>query len=451
VIEARLKKGGENIYMLSYCDIAFKPYIYSWVNEKGEKYEYQLISLTLNDYIIRLTNYNIFIGDKKKIKQLYKQNGDDVRRVCNFLNYVLFQKFWVYKVTNLADIPFEAVQSYIREYEKKKNRFNNYPSAQSVVKERTAVCHFMANLSPFRRDKNEHFYAKKIKSHSDSNKDILRTRKNYEHAYWDFEVQAEYIGDYKYNLIRDIPQKVVPIILKWIRLKAFDIYFAVVLQLCAGLREGEVVNVRRVDSKYCNGIRYIKENGKFTSFEIDLRKEYVLRSDGKDVGSIKRKRVQTVYPVFLPIVQQAYENHIRILKKEDMEDTSPMFVTNYINKMTGKRMALTKHAYCNRIINIIKKYVIPELLTSNDTELKAFALCMNEGNWGLHAFRHWYTVQLVLNNEDVNSVAFLRGDSSTKTAFTYIQNKGELINRYTKVVNMVSDDLIRVISEMKNV
>jgi len=422
-----------------------------WVDERGERYAWDLISLTLNGHVIKLTNYNIYIGDKKKTKKLNKQNRDAVRRVCDFLNYVLFKNFWKYKANNIADIPFKAVQTYLDGYATTKNRFNDYPSAQSVEKERNAICHFMANLSEYRKDIKEHYYAMKWKSKSSQSDNVLRVHKNYECTYWNYEIQAKYIGGHKYNLIRDIPQKAIPVILKWIQLKAPDIYFAAVLQVCTGIREGEVVNVRRADSKYYGGIRYTKENGKFTSFEIDLKREYLLRSDGKDVGHIKRKRMQSVYPIFLPIIQRAYEAHLKMIKKVEIEDECPMFVTNYINRTTGKRMALTKHAYCNRVINIVEKYVIPELLTSDDTELKVFAMKMNEGNWGLHAFRHWYTVQLVLNNEDANSIAFLRGDTSTKTAFAYIQNKGELMKRYTKVSNLISDDLIQIISEMKDV
>lgn len=437
--------------MLSNEGLAFKPYTYMWIDERGERYEWKLISLTLNSHVIQLTNYHIYIGNKKKTKKLTMQNRDDVRRVCNFLNYVLFEHFWKYKVNNIADIPFKAVQAYLKEYATTKNRFNDYPSAQSVVKERNAVCYFMANLADYRKDTREHYYARQLKSKTSQGDYAFRVWKSNEHTYWEYEIQAEYFGGHEYNLIRDIPQKAIPIILKWIQLKAPDIYFAAVLQLCAGLREGEVVNVRRADSKYYNGIKYTKENGLFTSFEIDLTREYLLRSDGKDVGHIKRKRTQHVYPIFLPLVQQAYKTHMRLIKQTEIENVGPMFVTNYVNKATGKRMALTKHAYCNRVINIVREYVIPELLTWNNTELKVFAMIVNEGNWGVHAFRHWYTVQLVLNNEDANSVAFLRGDTSTKTAFTYIQNKGEIMKRYTKVSNLVSDDLIQVISEMKDV
>lgn len=106
--------------------------------------------------------------------------------------------------------------------------------------------------------------------------------------------------------MRDIPQKAIPILLRAVKREEPELVLAVLLQLCAGIREGEIVNIRRANSMYPNGIRYVKENGKFTSFEIDLTREYVLRSDGKKTGKIKIKRKPTVYPIFLEVIQEAY-------------------------------------------------------------------------------------------------------------------------------------------------
>lgn len=144
--------------------LAFRTCPYSWVDEFGERYDWSLIALTSNGYVNRLTNYHIYIGDKKKTKQLNKQNKDDVRRVCNFLNYALFQHFWRYKANSIAEIPFEAALAYLKEYATIKNRFNAYPSAQSVEKERNAICHFMANISEFCKNNKHHYYAKRLRS-----------------------------------------------------------------------------------------------------------------------------------------------------------------------------------------------------------------------------------------------------------------------------------------------
>ncbi|MET0018268.1 hypothetical protein [Oscillibacter sp.] len=428
---------------------AFKPYPFAWINETGKRYEISLVVLTKEDQIVKMTTLHNYIGDKKRTKLKYKQNSDDVRRICNFLNYVLFDNHWLYNTSNIADIPFSAVKSYISDYSSIRTRFGYYPSAQSVEKERNAVCLFMANISQYRKDKKQHYYAKQIQGYSLQNNSVIPVSKWHENFIWNYEIQAEYVENTKNKIIRDIPQDAIHVILKWIRLKAPDLYFAVILQLCAGLREGEVVNIRRATSCYYGGIQYTKENGQLTSFQVDLTSEYQLRSDGKAVGNIKRHRRQCVYPPLLLIVQKAYENHLKIVDDSSLETEKPMFANTYTDKTIHKKLALQKQSYCNRIERIVEKYVIPELLKSNNIELHAFALSVNENGWGLHAFRHWYTVQLVLNGEDANSIAFFRGDSSTKTAFWYIQNKGELLKRYTKVNDQISNELLQTISRME--
>lgn len=432
---------------INFCE--FKPYRYNFIDEYGEQYILCLIALWYKGNILKMTDYHQFVGDKTKRQRVYKQNMDEVRRVCNFLNYVFFEKYYLYRAETLAEIPFEAAQAYLLEYSSKHTRFDEYPSAQSVAKERAAICMFMFNTCKFRDDK-EHYYARKIQSGKSSDKDVLGKRHKKSFA-WEYEIPVRYMGEYEYNLVRDVPGEAILVILKWVRLKAPDLYLEVLLQLCAGLREGEVVNVRRFDSTYPGGIIYSKENGEFTSFEMDLRKNYLLRSDGKVVGSIKNPRKQQVYTPYLKVIQEAYEHHMKLMEFKEIEDEKPLFVTERRNSNTGKHMAITESNYCKRIKNIVEKYVVPELLKSDNVELKVFAQSVNENSWGLHAFRHWFTVMLVLNNEDINSIAFWRGDESLNTAFIYLQNKGELMDRYTKVSEEISQYLIEMISGMEGV
>ena len=111
-------------------------------------------------------------------------------------------------------------------------------------------------------------------------------------------------------------------------------------------------------------------------------------------------------------------------------------------------MALTKQSYCNRITNIIKTYVIPELLRSGSPELESFALQVNENSWGLHAFRHWFTVQLVLDTDNPNTIASFRGDASILSAYAYLQNKGELVQRYEQIGESHVDSLLQEVNKI---
>lgn len=424
--------------------LKFAPYRYAWVEENGIKHEWCLMAIELDGRTLRLTDYHRYIG-AAMTKHAYHLDNDAVRRVCNFLTYVLFKYHAKYKIDKITDIPFQAVEQYLLEYSRTKNFRGNCPSRQSVEKERNAICHFMKNIGNKRSDYKEHYYAKKILI-KESAKAQSIVKKKMKIA-WEYEITAKYLSNEPNNLIRDIPQKAIPIILRAIRREAPDLLFAVLLQLCAGLREGEVVNVRRSNSIYYGGIRYSKENGKFTSFEVDLTKEYLLRSDGKATGYIKTERTQVVYPIFLDIIQEAYEEHIKLIDMNDIEEAAPMFVNKYTAFATGKKMAMSKPSYCKRISNIMFKTVVPELLKSDDSELRTYGLLLNENSWGLHAFRHWFSVQLVLNGEDLNGIAFWRGDTSLESAYTYLQNKGELMKKYQKANDIVANKIIDTISK----
>lgn len=425
--------------------LMFAPYRYAWAEEDGTKHEWCLISIRLNGIVLRLTDYHKYVGADNGSRHAYYIDNDSVRRVCNFLNYAIFTHNGRYKVDKITEIPFQCVVDYLNEYAKKKSFLGNYPSRQSVEKERYAICHFMKNLGNKRSDYRMHYYAMKVSvKESDKTKSPVRKKKN--RTVWEYEIKAIYIGNESYNLIRDIPQKAILIILKAIRREAPDLLLGVLSQLCAGLREGEVVNVRRSNSIYYGGIRYIKENGKFTSFEVDLTKEYLLRSDGKTTGNIKTERSQAVYPIFLDIIQDAYEEHLKLVDADDIEPEAPMFVNEQRSTVTGKKMAISKQSYCKRICKIVLNTVVPELLISDDSELKIYGMLLNENGFGLHAFRHWFTVQLVLCGEDLDGIAYWRGDTSLETAYAYLQNKGELMKKYQKVNDIVANKIIDLIA-----
>lgn len=423
----------------------FVPYQYTWIEEDGTKHEWSLISIQLNRTMIRLTGYHEYVGAVNGSKHAYYIDNDSVRRVCNFLTYALFKHYGRYKAKRITDIPFQSAVDYLNEYSRTKNSMGDYPSRQSVEKERYAICHFMKNLKEKRSDYDEHYYVKKVLVESTSANKLIGKKRS--RAVWEYEIAAKYLGDSSYGLLRDIPQKAIPILLRAVKREEPELVLAVLLQLCAGIREGEIVNIRRANSIYPNGIRYVKENGKFTSFEVDLNKEYVLRSDGKKTGKIKIKRTQSIYPIFLEVIQEAYEEHLKMIHEKYLEPEAPLFVNSSINAKTGKRMAISKQSYCKKIVNIMREIVLPELLRSDDIELKVFGMMLNESNWGLHAFRHWFTVQLVLNGEDINGVAFWRGDSSLETAFAYLQNKGEIMRLYEKASEEVGNDIINAINK----
>lgn len=201
-------------------ELTFKPYIYTFIDENDELYSNAIIALYRGVFPVKLTTYQRFVGDTKRTKHMYSQNQDEVRRVCNFLNYVLIDYYVKYKAKSLSEIPFQAVVDYIYDYAITKTRFNDYPSEQSVMKERNAVCMFMHNLSEDLK-KKDHYYTRKIKSSVIA---MPRTRylalsKRKETTIWEYEIPVNYRGKHEYRLVRDIPQKAIGSILKWVNLR----------------------------------------------------------------------------------------------------------------------------------------------------------------------------------------------------------------------------------------
>lgn len=222
-------------------------------------------------------------------------------------------------------------------------------------------------------------------------------------------------------IFRDIPTKVIEILIPMAFRYAPDIALAMCPQAFAGLRASEAMNVRQESSPYGPGLIITEVGGKVHGIKIDLRKELVLRSDGTEIGLIKKARMQDVYPPFVGTVAMAYQLHKQYLQNVKYEpEYAPMFVNS-------KGMAMSYEIYRLKFKKLIKEHLRPELIRSSDPELKIYGQMLYENDLGTHALRHWFTVQLVLRGEDIGTIQSYRGDKNPETAFQYLQNKGELV------------------------
>lgn len=239
------------------------------------------------------------------------------------------------------------------------------------------------------------------------------------------------------HVFRDLPTKAVEILVPMAFRYARDIAFAVCLQLFAGLRAGEAMSVRQEGSPIGSGIQFTMSGGKTIKAEIDLTEDYVLRSDGKETGKIKKKRKQCVYPPFLSAFCQAYQYHLQYLKQCCSEkEYLPMFVNR-------DGMAMSYESYSEKFRILIQERLTPALLESRDPQLHLYGQLLYENGLQTHACRHWFSVQLVLHGEDIAGIQYWRGDSNPESAFVYLQEKGDL-NRELIASN---DRLARILLE----
>lgn len=104
--------------------------------------------------------------------------------------------------------------------------------------------------------------------------------------------------------------------------------------------------------------------------------------------------------------------------------------------------AMTYETYRTRFQELINDHLRPYLIRCSDPELRIYGQLLYENQLGTHALRHWFTVQLVLRGEDIGTIQFWRGDSSPESAFTYLQNKGDLTRELTAASDRVMELLI---------
>jgi integrase len=214
-----------------------------------------------------------------------------------------------------------------------------------------------------------------------------------------------------------------------------EVAFAICVQAFAGLRPGEVCNVRQECSPLGNGLSITSVNGTVKKVEIDLSAEYVLRSDGVRCGGIKKERRQRVYPAFLPAFCKAYEFHRKNMRGGFELEYCPMFVGS-------NGMAMTYADYRGRFQYLVTEYVRPTLLNHDDPECRLYGQLLCENKLGPPALRHWFSVQLTLMGEDIAGLQYWRGDSSPESALVYLQNKGDLINELSAANEMLADFMI---------
>jgi len=112
-----------------------------------------------------------------------------------------------------------------------------------------------------------------------------------------------------------------------------------------------------------------------------------------------------------------------------------MFINN-------KGLAMTYDDYSNRFTSLVLNHFCAALLESPDPECRIYGQLLYENNLGLHALRHWFSVQLVLHGEDIAPIQYWRGDKNPTSVFAYLQNKGDLVKELESAGNLFAELLM---------
>lgn len=353
--------------------------------------------------------------------------------ICRMLNFIIVEHGKSYQVRHVFGITKDMMYAFFADYAISPKKDGSHRGEACINDCVSACTKFMANLS-----RKYGGYMKVSKSELYEEK-YIRTQYG--------QRKVIYVPDFcvagvpeVHTIFRDIPTKVFRLLITLAYRYTPDIAFAMCAEAFAGLRPSEACNIRQEGSPIGPGLIITEEGTVVTRVEIDLRKEYILRSDRVKVGDIKKERVQCVYPRFLQAFMDAYELHKEWLAGRTCEEEyMPMSVNS-----RGK--ALTYGNYLDRFHTLIEEHFRPELLASSDPDLALYGQLLETNSLGPHALRHWYTVQLVLCGESVAGIQYWRGDTSPQSALTYLQNKGDL-NKELKMANDAFAEMFMKIGE----
>jgi len=383
--------------------------------------------------ITKFTRLEEYVGfyNYRTYKPITSDVGPKLYYVTRMLNYVLVEHGVELGVKHIFQISKDMLEQFFYAYALETKANGEHKGQSSIEVCISTVVGFMANISwkygGFVKVSRDELYKEKIIYDKKGKQKTIRVP--------DFQVVG--IPEVK-HIFRDIPTKAFEIMIPLAFRYARNIAFAMCVQAFAGLRPGEVCNVRQEKSPLGPGIKITEFAGRASKVEIDITKELVLRSDGVIVGDIKKERLQCVYPVFIDAFIRAYELHRKWLDSKNFEkDYCPMFVNN-------NGMAMTYKNYKEAFDKFIEQYFRKALLESEDPELSLYGQLLYENSLAPHALRHWFTVQLVLKGEDIGNLQYWRGDKSPQSSFTYLQNKGDL----NKSLMQANDKLARLLMEV---
>lgn len=404
-------------------NLTFSVYEHALVVDEDQLIKRHFIVLKSDGVIIAWTDYHRYIMGNTRIRHITSNDSTRCYAVVTFLNYVFFGK---YQITRLTDISAQMVIDFCNDYGLcKLNGDNDFTHRTKDSVER-CLSYIIDFLTEFQKhNSNINFDVTELYHREDR---FSKSRKKYiSVTVPNFEIRYKTTPK---PIFRDIPECAFKVIMSRIVDNYTDILMLAACSAFAGMRPSEACNVRREDSSLGSGISFDLVNNEISSITMDLTKELNLRSDLVSVGGIKKERKQSVYPSFLDVFYKCYRIYMDYIKNRKYESKfGPLTINN-------KGMAMTYQTYYQRFQSCIKD-CIPEMLNSNDPELVHYGQLLLEHRISPHIFRHWFSVKLTLNGEDVSGLMYWRGDKNPTSALQYIMNKSDLQKQHNTVVNEI--------------
>ncbi|MED1854933.1 hypothetical protein P4V33_25415, partial [Brevibacillus borstelensis] len=296
--------------------------------------------------------------------------------ITRFLNYIFFEKYDEYQLKDISELKIEHGNHFMRDYSQGYIG-KNKKTQDTVEKAEGALNNFykflFKELGSMKYISEKDFFIKQSSTYYDKGKRKKR-KETVERVETLFNVTLpNYIPPRR---VKHIPSYVFQEMLKVCDIHYPHLKMALCLQAFAGLRCGEVCNV----TKYNTQFHLI--GGELGWFNIDLREKVQLRSDGKDVGGIKKKRIQPIHPIFLQVFQEVYDKHMKMIEHID----NP-FGAVFLNRNGEAMLDSSYETFFKRIIDIVLK----RLSKRGDFKSSSEAKLLMSGRVGTHILRHFFT------------------------------------------------------------
>lgn len=311
--------------------------------------------------IVRFTNLHNYacIYENKVFIPITSDAEARLHYICMMLNYVLIKHYDKFCIDHVFNVNREALECFFRDYALEKQPNGKYRGEQSIERCVYAVVAFFRKL-------RWKFGSSVVLKNED-----LFTETTVYNKYGKFKKKKLPVFRVRgipktSEAFRELPTKAFKILLRLAFRYTPDIAFAICLQAFAGLRAGEVCNVRQEGAPMGSGLIFTRVESRIIKIEIDLTRELMMRSDGVVCGKIKKERIQCVYPPFLEAFVSAYEQHKRYLSTSNYEkEYCPMFINNC-------GMAMTYDDYARRFKSLVDNHFRVVLLECDDPECRIY-------------------------------------------------------------------------------
>ena len=390
------------------------------LTENGEGRTYPCISLfeKATDFLVYPTGYERYLCPLFK-GELLKGTTLDSRAyaVCHFLNFIL----WKTDVEAIHECTLNTIRDFLVYLKSEKQANNN-----SWTRYRDYVVDFLVLYYEANKDVLSFSYAGEDLQSVSIAWDEKRKRRGVAVKKASLHVNPPRTT-HKKN--RALPEGYLEFLLSEAKKYAPDLALGIALGAYAGLREGEVVNLT------CSSIKLkYKGFGRLDAIEIDLMDgaPFFKRWRGKtNPGSIKKNRIQRVYPDFIKDISEMYEEHLLDMETKgiDTGTDSPLFVNKRGDPMTVK-------SYTVRIKELFYDSFLPHLkenciVSGTYGDNAAFIETYENEYPGAHAFRHWFTMYLLTKARLTSGeIMKWRGDSSQESMNEYIHENADMIALY---------------------